>query len=47
MSEKEKKETSVKERKERSGIPCSPESLAEWEQVWIDMEEAIRSLYDD
>lgn len=45
MAEKEKKESSAKERKGREGIPCSPESLAEWEQTWKDMEESINNLY--
>lgn len=27
--------------KEHHGIPCSPESLAEWEQAFIDIEDSI------
>lgn len=27
--------------KQRSGIPCSPESLAEWEKAFTDIEESI------
>ena len=29
------------ERKTNHGIPCSPESLAEWEKAFTDIEESI------
>ena len=29
------------EQKKHSGIPCSPESLAEWEKAFMDIEESI------
>ena len=28
----------------REGIPCSPESLAEWEKTWKDMDESFKLL---
>ena len=29
----------------RKGIPCSPESLAEWEKAFRDIEESIKLVY--
>ena len=31
--------------KQHSGIPCSPESLAEWEKSFTDIEESIQLVY--
>lgn len=31
--------------KEHHGIPCSPESLAEWEKAFCDIEESIKLVY--
>ena len=31
--------------KEHHGIPCSSESLAEWEQAFIDIKESIELVY--
>lgn len=31
--------------KQHSGIPCSPESLAEWKQAFVDIEESIQLVY--
>lgn len=31
----------MNERKTNHGIPCSPESLAEWEKAFTDIEESI------
>lgn len=34
------------ERKTNHGIPCSPESLAEWEKAFTDIEECIKLVYE-
>ena len=31
--------------KNHKGIPCSPESLAEWEKAFSDIEESIELVY--
>lgn len=31
--------------KNHKGIPCTPESLAEWEQDFADIEESIQLVY--
>lgn len=31
--------------KSTKGIPCSPESLAEWEKAFKDIEECIKLVY--
>lgn len=33
------------ERKTNHGLPCSPESLAEWEKAFKDIEESIAYCY--
>ena len=33
------------EHKTNHGIPCSPESLAEWEKAFSDIEESIKLVY--
>ena len=35
----------MSERKTNHGIPCSPESLEEWKQAFIDIEESIKLVY--
>ena len=35
----------MSERKINHGIPCSPESLAEWEKAFTDIEECIKLVY--
>ena len=42
--EKEKKESSAKERKGKEGCPCSPQSLAEYNQTWKDIDDCLKSL---
>lgn len=37
-------EKTVQKKEVRHGIPMSPESLAEYEQTWKDMEECISYL---
>lgn len=35
----------MSERKTNHGIPCSPESLAEWKKAFTDIEESIKLVY--
>lgn len=37
----------MKDSKPREGIPMTPDELEDYNQVWIEMEESIKALYEE